>query len=81
MSVAKCRKGAFPLIKLKPKKIANGLNHKEQMFNVVVGVLGKGMFPTKEMKSGKRKGEIVFIDEALDMSDSYVVGLAYLNSK
>jgi hypothetical protein len=81
MSVAECRKKAFPLVKLKPKKIAGGLNHKEQMFNIVVGVLGKDIFPTKEMKSGKRKGEIVFVDEAKDMSDSYVVGLAYLNKK
>ena len=81
MSVAECRKKAFPTVKLKPKKISGGLNHKEQMFNVVVGVLGKEMFPTKEMKSGRRKGEIVFVDEAKDMSDSYVVGLAYLNKK
>ena len=79
ITVIESRKKAFPMVKLRPKKIAGGMSHKEQIFEVVVKVLGAEMFPTKEMKSGKRKGETVFVDEAKDMADSYVVGLGFLN--
>lgn len=34
--------------------------------------------PTKVLKSGPRKGETVFLDEASDITDSYVLGEAYL---
>ena len=41
--------------------------------------LGIDKFPKKIMKSGPRKGEEVFVDEASDMSDSWVIGKAILN--
>jgi hypothetical protein len=79
ITVQSCRKSAFPTVKLRPKKLSGGLTHKEQIFNVVVEKLGKDRFPTKVLQSGKNKGNTVFLDEAKDMADSYVVGLGYLN--
>jgi hypothetical protein len=81
MTVQACRKNAFPTVKLRAKKLAGGLNHKEQMFLVVTKTLGEDKFPTKVLQSGKNKGNTVFLDEAKDMADSYVVGLGFLNKR
>lgn len=81
IGVARCRKSAFPSIKLKAKKLAGGKNHKQQMFEVVIKELGESLFPTKTITKGKRKDQVVFEDFALDMSDAYVVGRGFLNLK
>jgi len=79
ITVAESRKKAFPTVKLKPKKLSGGLTHKEQIFIVVTEKLGKEKFPTKVLQAGKNKGDTVFLKEAGDMADSYVVGLGFLN--
>lgn len=74
------RKFALPGIRLRSKKNC-GLSEKEQTFVLVVEKLGEDLFPKKTMTRGPRKGEEVFEDFALDMSDAYVVGLGFLNKK
>ena len=56
-----------------------GIKHKEIAFDMVIKILGKEIFPTKILKSGPRKGTEVFVDEATDMSDSWVIGKSILN--
>lgn len=53
-----------------------GTKHKEIIFKLIREKIGNEFFPTKEMKSGKRKGEIVYLDEAMDMADAYVIAKA-----
>lgn len=65
----------------KVARATKGTKHKEIAFNMVKNVLGDDKFPTKVLKSGPRKGETVFIDEAMDMADSWVIGKAILNLK
>lgn len=72
------RRFALPGVKFKHKKSC-GLSEKEQTFVFVVEKLGESYFPKKVMKSGKRKGEEVFEDYSLDMSDAYVVGMGFMN--
>lgn len=56
-----------------------GKKQKEIAFEMALKELGESKFPKKIMKSGPRKGKEVFIDEASDMSDSWVIGKAILN--
>lgn len=70
--VATARKLAIQNFHSIARKIKN-IKQKEVAFNFIVKELGEDKFPTKVMKSGKRKGETVFIDEARDMSDSYII--------
>lgn len=58
-----------------------GTKHKEIVFKMTRALLGDDKFPTKVLKSGPRKGETIFIDEAMDMADSWVIGTAILNNK
>jgi hypothetical protein len=81
ISISKSRKSAFPDLILHPKKYANGLSHKEQCFNRVLETIGIEYFPTKTITRGKNKGDVVFEDWCMDMSDSYVLGKAFLNLK
>jgi hypothetical protein len=59
-------------------KTLKGQKQKEVAFEWVVKILGEDMFPKKVMKSGKKKGQSVFIDEARDMADSWIVASAGL---
>lgn len=79
ITVAKSRKSAFPNVVLRPKKFSGGLSHKEIIFNAVLEKIGPEHFPTKLVTRGKNKGEVVFESWCLDISDSYVIGLGYLN--
>lgn len=54
---------------------------KEVAFEMTKLALGEKTFPKKILKSGPRKGLEVFIDEAMDMADSWVIGTAALNPK
>lgn len=56
-----------------------GVKQKEIAFKMALKELGTEIFPKKIMKSGLNKGKEVFIDEASDMSDSWVIGKAILN--
>lgn len=55
-----------------------GMKQKEIAFQFILKELGESRFPTKVMKSGVRKGQTVFIDEASDMSDAFILGVACL---
>ena len=58
-----------------------GTKHKEIAFKMARAILGDAIFPTKVLKSGPRKGETIFIEEAMDMADSWVIGKAILNNR
>ncbi len=77
INVQTARKAAYPLF----HKIARATkrDNKELAFEMVKDELGETYFPTKVMKSGARKGQTVFIDEARDIADAYVLTKAYIN--
>jgi hypothetical protein len=52
---------------------------KEIAFQFILKELGESYFPTKVMKSGKNKGKTVYIDEAMDLSDAYIISKAGLS--
>ena len=54
-------------------------DNKELAFNMVTEELGTERFPKKILKSGPRKGKEVFLEEAKDMTDAYILGKAYIN--
>lgn len=70
---ATARKLAIPGFHSIARKI-KGKKQKEIAFEFIVKELGADKFPTKVMKSGPRKGQTVFIDEASDMSDAFIIG-------
>ena len=55
-----------------------GQKQKDIIFTFVLNELGEDKFECykKTMKSGKRKGEIVYLEEAKDVADSYVIAKA-----
>jgi len=75
--VSTARKLAIPMFHSIARKIA-GKKQKEIAFDFIVKELGAEIFPKKVMKAGKRKGEEVFLEEASDMSDSYILGKSAL---
>jgi len=77
MNVNHCRGVVFPMFHKIIRKM-KGVKGKDYAFELVKKELGEKMFPTKVMKSGPRKGQVVFIDEAGDMSDSYILGKAWM---
>jgi hypothetical protein len=79
ITVTESRKYAFPTAVMKRGEAANGMKQKDQMFLYVLAELGEGHFPTKIISRGKRKGQEVFEDFCGDMSDSYIVGLGWMN--
>jgi len=81
ITVQQARKFALPGCKFVGKSKAGGLNQKEQAFLFLIAKIGEVYFPKKILKSGPRKGQEVFLDEARDMSDSYITGLGFLNRK
>lgn len=72
---ATARKLAIPGFHSIARKIKDA-KQKEIAFNFIVKELGEDKFPKKIMKSGPRKGQEVYVDEAMDMSDAYVIGKA-----
>jgi Holliday junction resolvasome RuvABC endonuclease subunit len=75
LNVNNARSVSFPGFH-KFARTVKGTKHKEIIFKMVKEKLGDKYFPTKTMKSGKRKGDVVYIDEAMDMADAYVIALA-----
>jgi hypothetical protein len=53
--------------------------NKQLAFEMVTKELGTERFPKKILKSGPRKGLEVFLEEAKDMTDAYILGKAYIN--
>ena len=53
-----------------------GIKQKEYAFQLVLSELGTERFPTKINKSGKNKGKEVFLEEAKDMADAYILSKA-----
>ena len=60
-------------------RASKGTKHKEIAFKMTRAILGDAKFPTKVLKSGPRKGDTVFLEEAMDMADSWVIGKAIMN--
>jgi hypothetical protein len=58
-----------------------GVKHKDIIFEMAAKILSEkvGILPTKILKSGKNKGKTVFIDEAKDMVDAWVIAKAGFN--
>ncbi len=77
--VQRARFNAFEDFKPVHKKKAAGKDQKEQMFDHVFNLLGKDYFPTKILSKGPRKGQEVPESFCMDISDSYVVCLGFLN--
>ncbi len=76
INVQTARKLAYPTF----HKVARATKakNKELAFEFVKKDIGEMLFPKKTLKSGSNKGKEVFIDEAMDMSDAYILGKAYL---
>lgn len=53
-----------------------GIKQKEIAFEFTLKKLGDKHFPKKIVKSGKNKGAEVYIDEARDRADSYIIAQA-----
>lgn len=53
--------------------------HKDIAFEMTRKILGDDKFPKKVLSSGPRKGLEIFLDEAQDMADSWVIGMAYFD--
>jgi Holliday junction resolvasome RuvABC endonuclease subunit len=67
-------------IKIKRSKDC-GKTTKDQVLEWVTGEIGSGyLWPTKTMKSGKRKGQTVLETGCFDMADAYVIARAGLIS-
>lgn len=54
-------------------RATKGEKHKELIFKFVLNELGVSYFPTKILKSGSRKGETVYLEEAKDRADAFVI--------
>ncbi|MEO6303078.1 MAG: hypothetical protein ABIP51_07880 [Bacteroidia bacterium] len=80
LNVIKARNLVFPGF-FKFARTVKGTKHKEIIFKFVKEKLGETIFPTKVMKSGKNKGKTEFLEEAKDMSDSWVIASAGLKIK
>lgn len=68
-------------------KIARSIKDKKQkdiVFEMVLKTIGEHRFPKETKKRGKFKGQEVFVDEANDMADAWVIakaGFIKVNSK
>lgn len=78
VNVMTARSACFPGFAV-TARAQKGVKQKLIAFQMAIKELGEATFPKKTMKSGPRKGDIVFIDEAMDMSDAWVIGKAILN--
>jgi len=77
INVNAARSACFPGFH-KVARARKDVKQKEVAFEFAVKELGESFFPKKVLKSGPRKGEEVFLEEAKDMSDSWILGKAYL---
>ena len=77
LNVNTVRKLAIPGFHSIARKI-KGKKQKEIAFEFVVKELGEDKFPSKVLKSGPRKGETDFLEEAKDMADAYLLGKSFL---
>lgn len=75
INVNSARSSVFPGFH-KFARATKGVKQKEIAFKLATEHLGKTLFPTKVLKSGARKGEEVFLEEAKDMADSWVIAKA-----
>jgi len=75
INVLKARGLVFPEI----FKITKALKIKQKdfVFEKVLSILGESLFPTKTNSRGKNKGMTVFLEEAKDMADSWLIGKSY----
>lgn len=78
IKVQEARKATFPKQKFVAKKYAGGMDQKEQAFCFLLAEIGEEHFPKKILSKGPRKGQEVFLDEAKDMSDSWITGKGFL---
>ena len=78
VNVNTARSACFPGFH-KIARTQKGVKHKLLAFAMAKVSLGEERFPTKVLKSGPRKGETIFIDEGMDMADSWVIGKAVIN--
>lgn len=75
LNVNTARKLAYDGFHSAARKI-KGVKQKEFAFKLVINELGESLFPTKINKSGKNKGKKVFLEEAKDMADAFILGKA-----
>lgn len=75
LNVLKARKLVFPNIFKVTRQCK--IKQKDYVFESVLPILGEGRFPKKSMKSGKNKGNLVFLEEAKDMADSWLICKAW----
>lgn len=80
INVNAARSACFPGFH-KIARATAGVKQKEIAFSMVMKQIGEDKFPKKILKSGVRKGVEVFLEEAKDMSDAYILGKAFLNNK
>lgn len=77
INVNSARSSCFPGFH-KIARLRKGVKQKQIAFEMACAELGESKFPKKILQSGVRKGIEVFLDEAQDMADSWVIGRAYL---
>lgn len=77
INVNVARSACFPGFH-KMARTMKGTKHKVLVFELFKKIIDVSLLPTKVMKAGARKGETVFLDEAMDMADSWVIGRAAL---
>ena len=75
LNVNTARKLAYDGFHSAARKIKGG-KQKEFAFKLVLNELGAEIFPTKVNKSGINKGKTVFLEEAKDMADAYILSKA-----
>lgn len=78
LNVNSARANVFPGFHKIARRI-KGIKHKELIFDFVKKELGDSFFPTKILKSGPKKGQVIFIEESKDRADAYVIAKAGLN--
>ncbi len=57
------------------------LNTKEQVLNFVRGKITDFNWPMRTIKSGKRKGLVLFADSCYDISDAYIIASSCVNNE
>ena len=76
MNVNSARKAAGLKIDRK-----SDLSTKEQVFSFVKDQLPKYDWPTRMLKSGPRKGLVLFADSCYDISDAYIIARSCIRNE
>lgn len=79
INVLKARGLVFPEIFKVTKSLK--IKQKDFVFDRVLTILDNNLFPKKIITRGINKGQEVFLEEAKDMADSWLIGQAYFNIK